>query len=157
MDDISDVERFDRSLAILDERLRRASEQTKGIGASTKEATRLANQFGKAFSTALDGLVFKGQSLNDSMRNLALSFSRLAFHAAFRPLEKGIGNVMSGLMSGVTNSGTNVASMPDAASWAQGTSVIFNVTATDAASFARSETQIASLLARAVTTGQRNL
>lgn len=38
-----------------------------------------------------------------------------------------------------------------------GTSVTFNVTAQDAESFRRSETQIAAMLARAVCLGQRNL
>ena len=38
-----------------------------------------------------------------------------------------------------------------------GTSITFNVTATDADSFRRSETQIAAMLARAVSLGQRNL
>ena len=38
-----------------------------------------------------------------------------------------------------------------------GTSVTFNVTAQDAESFRRSETQIAAMLARAVSLGQRNL
>lgn len=38
-----------------------------------------------------------------------------------------------------------------------GTSVTFNVTAQDAESFRRSETQIAAMLARAVSIGQRNL
>jgi hypothetical protein len=35
--------------------------------------------------------------------------------------------------------------------------VTFNVTATDAQSFMRSETQVAAMLARAVSLGQRNL
>ncbi|NJO56347.1 MAG: phage tail tape measure protein, partial [Rhodospirillales bacterium] len=38
-----------------------------------------------------------------------------------------------------------------------GVVVNFHVTATDAASFARSETQIAAMLSRAVALGQRNL
>jgi phage-related minor tail protein len=38
-----------------------------------------------------------------------------------------------------------------------GVSVVFNVTATDAESFRRSETQVAAMLARAVALGQRNL
>lgn len=38
-----------------------------------------------------------------------------------------------------------------------GVNVTFNVTATDAASFARSEAQVSAMLARAVSLGQRNL
>lgn len=38
-----------------------------------------------------------------------------------------------------------------------GVNVVFNVTATDAESFRRSETQVAAMLARAVALGQRNL
>lgn len=38
-----------------------------------------------------------------------------------------------------------------------GVNVVFNVTATDADSFRRSETQVAAMLARAVALGQRNL
>ncbi|MGE0022772.1 MAG: phage tail tape measure protein [Hyphomicrobium sp.] len=38
-----------------------------------------------------------------------------------------------------------------------GTSITFNVTAQDAQSFLRSETQVAAMLARAVSLGQRNL
>jgi len=39
----------------------------------------------------------------------------------------------------------------------QGTQIIFNVTATDAASFSRSQSQISAMLYRAVSQGQRNL
>lgn len=38
-----------------------------------------------------------------------------------------------------------------------GTSIVFNVQATDVESFRRSESQVAAMLARAVTLGQRNL
>lgn len=44
-----------------------------------------------------------------------------------------------------------------AAGGGSGVNVTFNVTATDAASFARSEAQLSAMLARAVSLGQRNL
>ncbi len=47
--------------------------------------------------------------------------------------------------------------MSDGGSRGAGVNVVFNVTATDADSFRRSESQVAAMLARAVALGQRNL
>ncbi len=63
-------------------------------------ATKYGRQFGSALTDAFTGLAVKGRSLNDTLSTLALSLSRMALSAAFKPLEQGLGQAFSGLMSG---------------------------------------------------------
>lgn len=172
-----------------------------------KTATLSGKQFSTALSAAFDGLAIKGKSLSDVFSSLALSLSKMALQAAFKPLENGIGSALSGLLSGsgaaFANGGVFQGGLPTpfaeggviqspiafplgggqtgiagergaeaivplargpdgrlgiaSSGGGSGMNVTFNVQATDADSFSRSESQIAALLARAVALGQRNL
>jgi phage-related minor tail protein len=63
-------------------------------------ATKYGRQFGSALTDAFVGLSVKGRSLNDTFQTLALSLSRMTISAAFKPLEQGLGQALSGLLSG---------------------------------------------------------
>lgn len=181
-----------------------------GDASSLRRELREAASLGRRFSSVLSGafrdVAVKGKSLGDTLRTLALRLSELVVRAAFKPLEQGLGGLLSGLFSGglgfakggvFANGGTPVpfaqggvirapiafplgngqtgiagergaeAIMPLArgadgslgvkAVNTPGVNVTFNVVANDAASFSKSESQIAAMLARAVSYGQRNL
>lgn len=64
------------------------------------EASKYGRQFGAALTSAFTGVAVKGKSLGETLNTLALSVSRLALNAAFKPLEQGIDSIFSGLLSG---------------------------------------------------------
>jgi len=172
---------------------------TSGLEDQLKQVQLSGKQFSASLTTALDGLVLKGKSLNDVFATLALSLSKMVLNAAFKPVTDGLGSLVTGLLSGgslstgsapatglpspfasngliqspaafpVTAGQTGrraaaivpLAGGPDDRSGkapaASGMNVTFNVQATDAESFARSQTQIAAMLSRTVALGQRNL
>ena len=185
---------------------------TVAVEADTEELERklalaagAGKQFGRQLSSAFEGVALQGRSLGDVFKSLALSLSQMALRAAFKPLEQGLGGLVSGLLSSAVPSAKGnvfqggmpvpfaaggVISSPIAfplrggqvgiagergaeaimplARGADGrlgvrtmggsaVNVTFNVTSPDAESFKRSETQLAAMLARAVSQGQRNL
>ncbi len=169
-----------------------ATDAARAFTSESQRASQSGRQFGNAIGSAFEGLVFKGKSLSDTFRSLSLNLSQIAFRQAFKPLEQGIGNILSGAMTGggsgiasmfgggqggLTNpfSGEGAIATPsflsaskfsgavsgdavsNASFGAASPNVTFNVTASDAESFQRSEAQISALLARAVSNGQRNL
>jgi len=180
------------------------SADTSPLRRSLEDAEHLGRRFSSSLIQAFEGIALKGRSLGDVLKSLALSLSDIVLKAALRPLEQGIGNLVSGLVGGigfadggVFNRGLPVpfarggviqspigfplqagrtgiagergaeAILPLARSRdgrlgvvAEGGSAInvtLNVTTGDAESFRRSESQIAAMLARAVSYGQRNL
>ncbi|WP_072392074.1 phage tail tape measure protein [Hyphomicrobium sp. CS1GBMeth3] len=178
---------------------------TSALSTELRRAAGLGRQFSNALVGAFDGIAIKGRNVSDVLRTLALRLSDIVLKAALRPLEQGVGNLVTGLLSGglgfakggVVQQGlpvpfasggviqspiafplaggrTGIAGErgpeaimplsrgPDgrlgiAARGGAGISVTFNVATPDAESFRRSETQIAAMLARAVSLGQRNL
>jgi hypothetical protein len=148
-------------------------------------AGQLGQQFGRTLSAAFVGLAVQGKSFGDVLSSLALSLSRLALGAAFKPLESALGSAFQSLVAAPSLfSGASIAtpaafplsagsSLTSAASATASSftepsfaavmgdrampSIVLNVTAPDAESFRRSETQVAAVLARAVGAGQRNL
>ena len=65
--------------------------------------------FGSSLTRAFTRAAFDGKKLSDVMRGLALSLSRRALNAAFRPLEQGIGGLFGQLFQGLTpNANGNV-------------------------------------------------
>ena len=180
-----------------------------GLDDKMKTAAASGKQFSNALVTAFEGAAIKGKSLGDVFSTLALSLSKLALQAAFKPLESGFSSMLSGLLSGgggataFANGGVFQGGMPTPFAsggviqspiafplgggqsgiagergaeaimpLARGSdgrlgvatsgggspvNVTFNVQAADAESFSRSETQIAAMLSRAVSLGQRNL
>ena len=179
---------------------------TSGFQRSLDQASKSSLKLGATLATALDGVLTKGKNVTSIVDALALSLSKVALNAAFKPLDTLLTSSITGLMSGTTPfanggvlsgrlpvpfaSGGVIASpiafplgggqtgiagergpeaiMPltrgsdgrlgvAAAGGPPSVNVTFNVTSPDAASFARSETQLAAMLARAVAQGQRNL
>jgi phage-related minor tail protein len=185
------------------------SADTAGFEEQMKAVTLSGKQFSSALSTAFDGLALKGKSLSDVFGGVALSLSKMALQSAFKPLEQGLGSMLSGLFSGNGFGGALQGSLgggggmttpfasggviqspiafplgvghtgiagergaeaimplargPDgrlgvaSSGGGSAVNVTFNVQATDAESFTRSQTQIAALLSRTVSMGQRNL
>ena len=73
---------------------------TSALQQELANATRYGRQFGSALTSAFSGLVLKGRGLSDTIDTLAQSLSRIAFNAAFKPLEQGLGQAFAGLFSG---------------------------------------------------------
>lgn len=73
---------------------------TTALQQELANATRYGRQFGNALTSAFTGLVVKGRGLGATIDTLALSLSRIAFNAAFKPLEQGLGQAFAGLFSG---------------------------------------------------------
>ncbi len=70
--------------------------------ARLKEASRMGERFGATLTRAFESAVFQGKDLGDVLRNLALSLSRMALRAAFRPLEQAAGTFLSQMLAGMT-------------------------------------------------------
>ena len=66
-----------------------------------REASQLGNQFGRAMTHAFEDAVFKGRDLGEVLRNLALSMSKMAFRAAFKPIEQAMGGLFSQMLGGL--------------------------------------------------------
>jgi len=178
---------------------------TSKLQSELRAAASLGRQFSSSLINAFEGIAIKGRSVGDVLKGLALRLSDLVLKAAFKPLEQGFGNALSGLVSGgfgFAKGGAFQGGMPVpfasggviqspiafpmgsgrmgiagergaeaimplsrgpdgrlgvAAPRGQGMQVTFNVTATDADSFRRSEAQLSAMLARAAALGQRNL
>ena len=79
-------------------RLRQATADTRALTFEMDRSALAGLRFGASFGRALDGLVFKGKSLGDTIRSLGLSLSQLAVRAAFKPLEAGIDTILSGFL-----------------------------------------------------------
>ncbi len=185
----------------------RVSADTTPLRRGLSDAEYMGRRFGSVLSNAFQGLAIRGKNFGDVLKSLALSLSNLVLKAALRPLESGMGNLLSGLFSGSVGfakggafqnglpvpfaSGgviqspiafplgqgrTGVAGergaeaiMPLARGSdgrlgvvAQGASgsginVTVNISTPDVDGFRRSESQVAAMLARAVSFGQRNL
>jgi phage-related minor tail protein len=78
----------------------RVDADTAPLEEQLKVATGLGRQFSSALINAFEGIAIKGRSLGDVLKSLALSLSNMVLKAAFRPLEQGFGNLLSGLFSG---------------------------------------------------------
>lgn len=68
-------------------------------------ASSLGRQFSNSLIRAFNGLAFKGKSLGEVFRGLALDLSNLVLKAAFKPLEQGLGNLFSGLFGSMFSGG----------------------------------------------------
>jgi phage-related minor tail protein len=78
----------------------RVDADTGPLEEQLKFATGLGRQFSSALITAFEGIAIKGRSLGEVLKSLALSLSNMVLKAAFKPLEQGFGNLLSGLFSG---------------------------------------------------------
>lgn len=73
---------------------------TTSLQQELAHATRYGRQFGAALTTAFSGITLKGKGLSETIDTLALSLSRMALNAAFKPLEQGLGQAFAGLFGG---------------------------------------------------------
>lgn len=65
------------------------------------EATRLSAGLGRALGSAFEGAIVRGNDFGDVLRTLGQRLSRLALDAGLRPLERGIGDAISGLAGSI--------------------------------------------------------
>lgn len=188
-----------------------ATNSLRELGSEIETAKLGSLKLGSTLVSALDGVISKGKSASSIVDTLALSLSKAALSAAFKPLDQFFSGLAQNLFSGglfgnstpfasggvfsgglpvpfasggviaspisfpLGNGQTGLAGErgPEAimpltrgsdgklgvamGGGGSGVNVTFNVTSPDADSFARSETQLAALLARTVSQGQRNL
>jgi hypothetical protein len=111
-----------------------------------RELDQLGAKFGQTMVKAFAGAAAGGRSFGDVLKSLALSLSRRALDSALKPVGTLMGGAITSLVDGGTSQG---AGRP--------VNMTVNISALDAGSLQRSETQVASLLARAVDRGMRNL
>lgn len=189
----------------------RVEADTSEFQTQLQAAVGHGRQFSSALVSAFDGVAFKGKSLGDTMRSLALTMSDMVLKAALKPLDQVFNSMLSGMFTGggasalgFANGGVFSGGLPVpfasggviqspitfplgngrtglageagpeaimpltrgadgrlgvavAGGGGSGVNVTFNVTASDADSFRRSEAQLSAMLARAVGQGQRNL
>lgn len=116
-----------------------AAFETQGAAAFTQVAreqqrgSEAAAQFSRSFIGAFEDIAVHGRSLSTVLEGLARDLTRFA-----------VGQAFSGFGGG-------------SAGEAAPANITFNVRASDAPSFQKSETQIAAMLARASARGARNL
>lgn len=60
---------------------------------------QIGTQFGRALTTAFVGVALQGKGLGEVFRSLALSLSRMALTAAFKPLQSAFGNALQSFLS----------------------------------------------------------
>lgn len=122
---------------------------------SMKSLEERMAEFSRAFSRSMETALKSGREFDDMLRNIALSISGLALDHALDPVESFLAQAFGGPQGAATAqqaSAGATAPLQNAAA-AQLAPITFNVQAADASSFAKSQTQIAAALARAVRIG----
>jgi phage-related minor tail protein len=158
--------------------------QTAELRAGMAELSRMADNFGQTLARSFAGAIIQGRKLSDVLKGLALSLSSQALSQALRPLGNLAGSLLGAATpfakGGIVNSPTlfpmrgGIGLMGEAgaeaimplARGADGklgvrgggaVNVTIHIATPDVASFRQSQSQVASLVARAVSRGQRNL
>ncbi len=168
------------------QKIERLGLETEALKTQMGELDRLAQGLGNRLASAFAGAALQGRSLQDVLKGLALSLSRMALSAALKPLGAAIGSAMGRVTpfadGGVVNSPVlfpmrggatglmgeagpeaimPLARGPDGKLGVRGggakVSVTVNIATPDAAGFRQSQGQVAALITRAVARGQRNL
>ena len=138
-----------------------------GLDDALAEAGRMAERFGASLTDALRDVALEGRSLEDALRGVATRMADTTLDRALAPLEHGASNLFGQLASGFVGSVTGGLTAGGSAS-ADGfgaaaagpfppAPVTLNVSTPDAASFRRSEGQLAAMLARTAARGRRSL
>lgn len=73
---------------------------TSALQKELRAASSYGRQFSNSLLDAFEGLAVKGKSLGDVFRSLALDLSQIVLKAAFKPLEQGFGQLLTGLLGG---------------------------------------------------------
>ena len=107
------------------------------------------------FASSLRVAAISGRDFDDTLRSIALRISSLALNKAFQPLDDLFGSLISSVGQSIL-SGSPASASP-VAPQSRSASIVFNVQTPDAAGFRKSESQISSMLARAVARGSRGL
>jgi len=177
----------------IDELSVRVTADTSAFTAALDGLARQADGFSGTISRAFRDAVVGGKEFDDILKGLALRLSGMALNAALKPIESGIGSLLSGLVGslggvkpfakgGVVASPTYfplsgglglmgeagaeavmpLSRGPDGRLGVSGggsapVTVNIAIQTPDAASFRKSETQVAATLARAVGRGRRGL
>lgn len=160
--------------------------QTAQLRADMAGLNHLADGFGQTIVRSFAGAIIQGRKLSDVLKGLALSLAGQALSSALKPLGSLLGGLLGKVSpfaaGGIVNSptlfpmrgGTGLmgeagaeAIMPLARggdgklgvrmNGGGATNVTVNIATPDAASFRQSQSQVASVVARAVSRGQRNL
>ena len=180
-------------------------EATQRTTVHLDDATKAAQRFASTMFNAFEGGVVKGKNFSDVLKSVALNLSQVVLKQAFAPLEKGVGNLFSGLFQGLgfakggafqngsvtpfakggviaspmtfplSGGATGLAGERGAEAILPlsrgadgrlgvamngnggGPQITINIATQDADSFRRSETQVAAMISRAASLGQRNL
>ena len=82
----------------IDELSVRITADTSAFTASLDGLAKQADGFSGAISRAFRDAVFGGKEFDDILKGLALRFSTMALNAALKPIESGIGGLLSGLL-----------------------------------------------------------
>ncbi|HEV7286275.1 MAG TPA: phage tail tape measure protein [Kaistia sp.] len=82
----------------IDELSVRITADTSAFTASLDGLAKQADGFSGAISRAFRDAVVGGKEFDDILKNLALRFSTMALNAALKPIESGIGGLLSGLV-----------------------------------------------------------
>lgn len=80
----------------------RATETARELRVELDAAEKAGCRFSMSLVSAFEGLAFKGKSLSDVVRSLAMNLSHTVLKSAFAPLERGIGSLFSGALAGGT-------------------------------------------------------
>lgn len=135
------------------------------------DASRMAERFGASLTSALKDVALEGRSLEDALRGVAARMADAALDRALAPLEKGasnllgqlaqglVGGLVGGLAGGLggTARADGFTGPPGPGAFPSPPAVTLNVSTPDAASFRRSEGQVAAMLARTAARGRRSL
>ena len=68
---------------------------------SEQEVKSLSGKFGTSIKNAFDGVVFEGDRLSDTLRNMAKSMLDASYSAAVKPVQDALGGVVAGGMNGL--------------------------------------------------------
>lgn len=156
--------------------------ETEKLRSEMMGLNRLADNFGQTITRSFASAIIHGRKLSDVLKGLALSLAGQALSSALKPLGGLVGSILPFANGGIVNSPTLFplrggaglmgeagaeAIMPLARggdgklgvrmSGGQAVNVTVNISTPDAASFRQSQSQVASVIARAVSRGQRNL
>lgn len=128
---------------------------TSSFDAAMRDILASTEQFGRIFASSLRVAAISGRDFDDTLRSIALRISSLALNKAFQPLDELFGSLISSVGQSIL--GGSPASASPVAPQSHSASIVFNVQTPDAAGFRKSESQISSMLARAVARGSRGL
>lgn len=97
---------------VIDELSVKVSADTSGFRAALDDLAKRADSFSGAITRAFAGAVTGGKGFEDVLKDLALRLSSMALSSALKPIESGIGGLLSNLVSGLGASGGGKGVVP---------------------------------------------